>query len=76
MNIKSELARIIQKVFDNEEDFMKEVYLKDDPTRIDDELVSFYMASERCKLCMVHPSGRHYTDSVKTQDVLDWEENL
>ena len=64
------LNTVICKVFDNEEQFMKEVYRPSEGW--DGELIDFYMANERCRLTVMLESGQHITDTVKTADVLDW----
>jgi hypothetical protein len=68
------LDAIICKVFDREEEFMRDVYRPNQSW--DGELVEFYMASERCRLTVLLHSGEHITDTVKTQDVLDWIEGI
>jgi len=73
MNIRQVLSTIITKVYENERDFLVKVYPKvSDNFEID----GFYMASERCHITFLNHDGSRFTDTVKTQDVLDWLDEL
>lgn len=75
MDIRDMLNTIITKVYENEREFLSRVYHYSE--KLDSlELDSFYMASERCQLTLLSYNGSRFTDTVKTQDVLDWLEEL
>lgn len=62
------LSFYISKAFEHEAAFMKDIWRGDN----NDELIEFYMASERCRFTVLVDSGAHVTDTVKTSDYLDW----
>lgn len=68
----STLDYIRQKVFDNEGRFLSEVYGK----VICEELLTFHMSSDSCKLTLLLRCGQHFTDTVDTTDVLAWINTL
>jgi len=72
-NLIKQLNEIIVAVFDNEKEFMQNIWR---PMVEYDELIDFYMASERCRLSVLLPDGVTITDTVKTVDVIDWFNDL
>jgi len=75
--MKSDLIKllnvVIGKVFENEKSFMDSCWRK----QIEwDELLEFYMASERCRISVLLPCGETITDTVKTEDVLAWADSI
>lgn len=71
--IISLLDTVSDRVFENEEKFLNDLF----PVGKGDELLDFYMASDRCKLILMTEEGTTYTtDTVKTSDVIDWVTNL
>lgn len=67
-SLKNNLNTVITSVFDNADNFVETVC----PDYKDAELLEFYMASERCRMSMLSWDGVTFTDTVKTDDVLDW----
>lgn len=64
------LSTRIQKVFNNEELFMQKFF---EPEFGEwEELLEFYMASERCRIAVLDATGCTTTATFKTSDILDW----
>lgn len=66
------IDKITNTVFEYEDEFFKLVYT---PWHTGDELLSFYMGSEVCRLTLLSWSGVTYTDTVKTDAVVEWVKN-
>ena len=64
------LSSTIKKVYDNEKLFMKKFY---EPEYGEwEELLEFYMASERCRIAVLDTNGCTTTTTFKTSEILDW----
>lgn len=64
------LSTRIQKVFDNEKLFMQKFF---EPELGEwEELLEFYMASERCRIAVLDTAGCTTTTTFKTSEILDW----
>ena len=64
------LSTRIQKVFDNEKLFMQKFF---EPEYGEwEELLEFYMASERCRIAVLDTTGCTTTTTFKTSEILDW----
>jgi len=60
----------IQKVYDNEKLFMQKFF---EPEHGEwEELLEFYMASERCRIAVLDTTGCTTTTTFKTSEILDW----
>lgn len=55
-------------VFDNEKEFIDKFFRCYNV----DDLLEFYMASERCKVILLLNSGETISDTIKTNDLLKW----
>lgn len=64
---------VIGKVFENEKSFMDACWREQVEW---DELIEFYMASECCRIAVLLPCGTTITDTVKTDDVLAWVDDI
>ncbi len=60
----------IQKVFDNEKLFMQKFFETEYGEW--EELLEFYMASERCRIAVLDTTGCTTTTTFKTSEILDW----
>ena len=69
-NLAKQLQTVINLVFEKEGDFIKSLC----PQYSEYELLEFYMASERSRMTLLSFDGAHFTDTVKTQEVIDWFE--
>ena len=58
----------ISKAFDNEREFLKRFWKGNE----DDELVECYMASERTRIAVLVDSGATVTDTIPTDEFLEW----
>ena len=72
VDIRQMLSTIITKVYNNEKDFIEHFFQH----LVGHELEEFYMASSICRVQLWHGMEGSTTEVVRTQDVLDWLDEL